>query len=313
MTTTPTAALPLRRPACALLVFIATLASFFVAAKPAESVALTNSQMASSVASTVNSIRRAHGLPSLLVRASLNTTAYNHSYRMARYNLLLSRIGSEATVPTRIYRAGFDSAYALENRGVTRYQYQLLRQPHAMHNDVRAANMLSRKVTYMGVGVYRDRTHNKYWVTIDFARSRPTLQVQIANSVLSQINAQRKAHGLPALSMSSRLVAAAHAHNHKMAAYNTMSHQLPGELGLGPRVLAAGYDYRTAGENVGWNSLMTQSGAQYLQTLMYNELPPNDGHRQNILNPTYRHVGVDILFDTLHHKLWLTTDFGSLL
>jgi uncharacterized protein YkwD len=43
---------------------------------------------------------------------------------------------------------------------------------------------------------------------------------------------------------------------------------------------------------------------------MYNETPPNDGHRLNILNTHYRNVGVDVYFDKVHHKLWLTTDFG---
>jgi uncharacterized protein YkwD len=48
-----------------------------------------------------------------------------------------------------------------------------------------------------------------------------------------------------------------------------------------------------------------------LELLMYREKPPNDGHRRNILNHGFRNVGVDIYVDAAHHKLWLTTDFGS--
>jgi hypothetical protein len=43
---------------------------------------------------------------------------------------------------------------------------------------------------------------------------------------------------------------------------------------------------------------------------MYNEVAPNDAHRVNILSTTYREVGIDIYMDNVHHKLWMTQDFG---
>ena len=43
---------------------------------------------------------------------------------------------------------------------------------------------------------------------------------------------------------------------------------------------------------------------------MYNEVPPNDGHRVNILSHTFRQVGIDVYYDARHHKLWFTQDFG---
>jgi hypothetical protein len=56
---------------------------------------------------------------------------------------------------------------------------------------------------------------------------------------------------------------------------------------------------------------MTQAGALALQTMMYNEVAPNNSHRLNILSTHYKDVGVDILLDGAHGKLWLTEDFGS--
>jgi hypothetical protein len=96
----------------------------------------------------------------------------------------------------------------------------------------------------------------------------------------------------------------------RRAATNTMSHQVRGEAALSRRVSAVGYNWSRVGENIAWNSKLTRSGVLTLQKLMYNERAPYDGHRRNILNGAFRDVGVDVYFDTAHHKVWLTTDFG---
>jgi uncharacterized protein YkwD len=44
---------------------------------------------------------------------------------------------------------------------------------------------------------------------------------------------------------------------------------------------------------------------------MYTEKPPNDGHRVNILNPKLKEVGITIIYDATHKKLWITQDFGT--
>jgi uncharacterized protein YkwD len=145
--------------------------------------------------------------------------------------------------------------------------------------------------------------------TADTAPSRSTA-IYYASQILTLLNQERAANGLYALRSNSILVSAAHAHNLKMAAYNTLSHQLPGEKSLGDRLTAAGYTWRACGENVAWNSDWSLAGALYLQKVMYNETYPNDGHRRNILSKTFRDVGIDVAIDSTHHKLWLTEDFG---
>jgi uncharacterized protein YkwD len=132
-----------------------------------------------------------------------------------------------------------------------------------------------------------------------------------ANAVLAELNAERANHGLPALKMNSKLVAAAHTHNLAMAKANKLSHQLNGEAALGSRVSAAGYRWSAVGENVAYNSSRSQSGVLAVQKAMYNEKPPNDGHRRNILSKTYVDVGIDVINDSVHGKVWLVTDFGK--
>lgn len=135
-----------------------------------------------------------------------------------------------------------------------------------------------------------------------------------AYSVLAQLNAERSHHGLPALRMNSQLVASAHAHNLAMARANQMSHQLPGEPYFTNRISAAGYHYRDAGENIGWNSEVSRSGVLELETMMYAEGAPPAGqvnHYSNIVNRYYTEVGIEVWIDPVHHKLWLTEDFGD--
>lgn len=108
------------------------------------------------------------------------------------------------------------------------------------------------------------------------------------------------------------LVSSAHAHNLQMAKYDEMSHQLPGEAYFATRILHAGFNYQYAGENIAWNSIQTQAGAESLETMMYDETPPNDDHRKNILSVHYTKVGIDIYFDAAHGRMWMTQDFGSL-
>jgi uncharacterized protein YkwD len=131
-----------------------------------------------------------------------------------------------------------------------------------------------------------------------------------ANAVLRELNAERRAHHLVPLQADSHLRLSARRHNLTMARYNTLSHQLPGEATFSRRITAAGYRWTYAGENIGWNSRMTQAGVVSLEKIMYNEKAPNNGHRLNILSSKFRQVGVDVYLDRTHHKVWLTTDFG---
>lgn len=140
---------------------------------------------------------------------------------------------------------------------------------------------------------------------------RTAVEKTIDWAIFDMINAERQLHGLRPLSMAPALRLSARRHNLTMAAYNEMSHQLPGEPNFAQRETNAGYTWGWAGENIAWNSEMTLAGVKLLERIMYNEKPPENGHRLNILNTHFRNVGVDVYMDQKHHKVWLTTDFGS--
>jgi uncharacterized protein YkwD len=135
----------------------------------------------------------------------------------------------------------------------------------------------------------------------------------VANNVLTLLNQERAAHHLPALRMNTNLINSAYAHNQNMAVHDSMSHQLPGEKPLGDRLDAAHYKWATAGECIGWTSDNTNTGALNIQRYMYNEKAPNDGHRLIILSSAYRDIGISVITDMTHKRLWITEDFGHLM
>ena len=139
---------------------------------------------------------------------------------------------------------------------------------------------------------------------------RTAVEIGMADAVANLLNSERGAHHLKPLTMRPELINSARAHDLAMARANTMSHQVQGEQSLGSRLTAAGYSWIWAGENIGWNSDMTTAGVLMLQKAMYDEVPPDDGHRLNILSPHFSNMGVDVYLDSANDKVWLTVDFG---
>lgn len=311
----------LKTLACALSAAVLLLCTLIISPAQADAATSTNAKLTASAVAAINKVRTAHHLPKLTVKSALKTSAARHSAKMAKANRLTTRVPGEATVSSRIKSAGYSAKAVKERVGVTRSKSKVT----AVAKKLAAT---SRAWKVMGVSVRADGKHHKYWITVDYAvpratasgqaspqASKPlTAQQSIANSVLAMLNSERAAHGRPALTTSSKLINSAHAHNLAMAADNEMSHQLPGEAVLGDRVLAAGYNFHYAGENIGYNSDMTLAGAKLLEQMMYDEGPPPAGtvnHYSNIVSGQYKNVGIDIYMDNAHHKLWITEDFGA--
>ena len=52
------------------------------------------------------------------------------------------------------------------------------------------------------------------------------------------------------------------------------------------------------------------AAAEALTQSMYDETPPNDGHRLNLLSSTFHHIGIDVQRDS-SGNVWLTQDFSD--
>lgn len=106
----------------------------------------------------------------------------------------------------------------------------------------------------------------------------------IAQRVLDLSNAERSRAGAPALSLHPQLMAAAQHHTNLMVQHNQMTHQLPGEPELSDRISQSGYQWGGVAENVAQGQT---SPEQVVSTWMNSP-----GHRKNLLNPEYQHLGV---------------------
>jgi uncharacterized protein YkwD len=115
--------------------------------------------------------------------------------------------------------------------------------------------------------------------------------------IVASVNAQRAAHGLGGLAVSSQLMWAANRRSAIQATDNTMSHD-----GWTTVIQQSGYPAGWWGENVAMG--FTTPAA------VMNGWMNSTGHRENILSPHYTHIGVGCAYSRSHVAYW-TQDFGS--
>jgi len=105
--------------------------------------------------------------------------------------------------------------------------------------------------------------------------------------MVNMINEARSNAGVPALQVSSQLTSAARAKSSDMVNLNYFNHQSPTYGDLGGLLKRYSVSYRCAGENLAMNSNGSVSAA-------HNSLMGSSGHRSNILDRRFSHVGVGI-------------------
>lgn len=108
-----------------------------------------------------------------------------------------------------------------------------------------------------------------------------------ASRVLSLLNSERHAHGLPSLRMNAKLTLSTEFHNLYVAHYTALSHQFRGEPDFRIRISLAGYAWSMAGENLTASQDWTLDSALRSSAGDVQRDGPFNGHRLNILSPSY--------------------------
>ncbi|MDR4514352.1 CAP domain-containing protein [Nitrosomonas sp.] len=113
--------------------------------------------------------------------------------------------------------------------------------------------------------------------------------------MLELINAERSKIGAQPLAFNGDLNESSEIHSSWMISTDTFSHTGAGGSSPGDRMTAAGYNFSgswTWGENIAWMSTRAPTGladeVQQLHTMLMN----SSGHRANILNDSFREIGV---------------------
>lgn len=122
-----------------------------------------------------------------------------------------------------------------------------------------------------------------------------------AAQVIALVNTERAAAGCGPLKDNAQLRTAAQGHSDDMARRDFFSHTNPDGADPGKRTTAAGYRWSTYGENIAKGQ---QTPAQVMDSWMKSQ-----GHRENILNCSFKDLGVGI------HQgdggPWWTQNFGA--
>lgn len=109
-------------------------------------------------------------------------------------------------------------------------------------------------------------------------------QSSMTSQVVNLVNSERAAQGLTALQKDSRLAALAQQKAEDMAKNQYFSHTSPTYGSAFGMLKAAGYSYKTAGENI---AMGQKSAASVMDGWMHSS-----GHRANILHTSYEKIGV---------------------
>ncbi len=112
-----------------------------------------------------------------------------------------------------------------------------------------------------------------------------------AQDVISLTNQQRTSNGLPALNYNSKLTQAAQNKAQDMFAKDYWAHYAPDGTSPWSFMIASGYNYSTAGENLA-KDFDTSSG-------VVDGWMNSAGHRANILNSSFVDTGVAVMNGTL--------------
>ncbi|WP_411098506.1 CAP domain-containing protein [Streptomyces sp. x-45] len=119
--------------------------------------------------------------------------------------------------------------------------------------------------------------------------------------VLALVNEERAAAGCSPVTANDRLTRAADDYSDVMASSGVMSHTGPDGSTMASRVEAAGYQWSTLGENIARG----QGDAASVMDSWMN----SPGHRANILNCSFKELGVGVHFGD--GGPWWTQDFGT--
>jgi uncharacterized protein YkwD len=112
----------------------------------------------------------------------------------------------------------------------------------------------------------------------------------MANQVLALVNAERAKAGCGPVGLSEQLTAAAYGHSRDMAQNNFFSHTGSAGTTVRQRATAAGYASSYVGENIA-------AGHTSADEVMGGWME-SDGHRRNILNCAYRHIGIGYVYQS---------------
>jgi len=242
----------------------------------------------------VNTERQRAGAPPLRLSPLLARAAQEHADEVARRGSLKLRAGSTDGMRERLKRLGYPAHAWTESLATHDGDPATVLRDWRRNDPETYRKLLSAEYRDLGIGVDRMERTPLYTFLYAvpeedwFAGATAGLQDlgRVRTEMLARVNAERKRAGVPPLKPNSRLDVAAQRHAGDMLARAYFAHQSPEGRTVRERATAAGYDWRSIGENLAEGQLTV---AEVMDTWMHSP-----GHRRNILDPGFRELGVGL-------------------
>lgn len=240
----------------------------------------------------INAERSRAGATALRLSDALSQAAQQHAEEISRRGNLNS--GSADDMHRRLTRAGYEAHEWTENLTSSNADPAEVIRYWKTRNPSSFRSLMDPDYRDLGIGLSRlDKTPLYSFLFAvpqadHFARETAGLRERdrVRREMLASVNAARKKAGLRPLAASPLLDKAAQRHAEDMLARGYFAHKSPSGTTVRERATAAGYAWRTIGENIAFG----QTSVDEVMETWLN----SPGHRKNILTPGFAELGVGL-------------------
>ena len=148
------------------------------------------------------------------------------------------------------------------------------------------------------------------WLRARGAEPLVAWEFAIEQELLRLTNAERQKAGLAPVALDTRLQSVARLHSLDQAGKNYSAHRSPDGKEPADRLRAAGIAFNLEGENIRWVS--SRAPGTVANDMMYEGQygwMNSPGHKANILNPNFTHVGIGVFKSSTDGKFIATQNF----
>lgn len=250
----------------------------------------------------VNGVRARASAPAIALDARLSTAARAHADVMASHGRLVLESPDGTSVHHRIAAAGY-ACLTIAEYIVSGPRTAAEFMGYCLEDGERGAPFRDPSVAHLGVGrAVGGRSGEVFWTVLWAQPFTAAGLARTAAAVRELTNAERATAGLPPLAADPDLTVAAQRHSEDMVARDFYSHTDPEGGRPWDRAAAAGCRHRGIGENIACGQ---RTPAEVVRGWMNSP-----GHRANILNPKFSHIGIGYATGSRAGTYW-TQLFGG--
>lgn len=240
----------------------------------------------------INAERREKGAPPLRHSPALSQVAQWHTGVISRQDRLST--GSREDLRNQMKKAGYQAHKWTESVATSTGGAETVLRNWRRNDPATSRDLMDPQVRDIGFGFGRFQGMPLYVVI--FAEpmaeyiTRETMDLrdleEVRRQIVAAVNEQRRKAGAPPVKANADLDEAAQRHAKDMLTRSYFAHQSPSGTTVRERAKAAGYRWRTIGENIAEGQL---SVAEVMDTWMNSP-----GHRRNILDKDFKELGVGL-------------------